>query len=230
MNGQELSGAICAQDNIVKEVLNSCNKFTELFYYGVAHIPLIFRAGFQIGDEGCVRLLHKYRNGQSKFKEISREPDNYSFRLKGKPEYGNAESTEMLVTVATSFPVMSEDLSIFREMDLNCELQFKAEKKEMYGFDVIDSYATMNRLRIGILDQIRKTAINRKISRIHLVLATSSDFAFFLAQGFSTYHDPEVVTYQYERSSVEKYPWGISNKLPPNDAVVYHATHACADE
>lgn len=126
----------------------------------------------------------------------------------------------MLVTIATSLPVASEDLAVFRDGDICCELRFEMQTKSMYGFDAVDSYAAMNRLRTGILSKIRETVVKKNIERIHLVLATSSDFTFFLAQGFSKNHDPEIVVYHYDRNSIAKYPWGISNTLTPANAVI----------
>ena len=42
----------------------------------------------------------------------------------------------------------------------------------MYGFDSVDSYAIMNRLRKRILDQILETVTKENITRIHMVLAS----------------------------------------------------------
>lgn len=213
--------AIRTQDALIEEALNDCDKSTELFYYGIAHIPLIFRAGFQVGDEGKVRLLHKFRNDQPFFKEISSDPDTYAVRVRCSTVWNTKASREMLVVVATSLPVKNEDLAVFRDSDLCCELHFEMENKSMYGFDSVDSYAAMNRLRKGILDKIRETVTKKNIKRIHMALATSSDFTFFLAQGFSKNHDPEVVVYHYDRNSDAKYPWGVSNIMIPENAVEY---------
>ena len=221
--------AIRTQDAIIEEVLNDCDKSTELFYYGIAHIPLVFRAGFQLGDEGKVRLLHKFRNDQPFFKEISSDPDTYTVRLKSSTVRNTKVSDEMLVVIATSLPVSHEDLAVFRSGNLCCELYFEMENNSMYGFDSVDSYAAMNRLRKGILDEIRETATKKNIKKIHMVLATSSDFTFFLAQGLSKNHDPEVVVYHYDRNSDTKYPWGISNVLTPANAVVRQSASSSAN-
>ncbi len=216
--------AIRIQDALIEEALNDCDKSTELFYYGIAHIPLIFRAGFQVGDEGKVRLLHKYRNDQPLFKEVSSDPDNYTVMLETSTRSYTKASREMLVVIATSLPVTDEDLSIFRYDNICYELRFKMRDESMFGFDSVNSYAAMNRLRKGILDKIREDVIKKNITRIHMVLATSSDFAFYLARCFSKNHDPEVVVYHYDRNTTVKYPWGISNILNPENAVVRHAT------
>lgn len=212
--------AIRQQDALIEDILSDYDNAAELFYYGIAHIPLIFRAGFQIGDEGIVRLLHKFRNEQAPFKEISSASDNHRVQLQGNTITGNNRSNEILVVVATSLPVADEDLVVFRQKNLFCELHFGMADKSMYDFDVVDSYAIMNRFRAGILAKIHEIVANKNIERIHLVLATSSDFTFFLAQGFSKNHDPEIVVYHYDRNSIAKYPWGISNTLTPANAVI----------
>lgn len=225
MEQSNIVGAICDQDRIIKETLKECDEYTTLIYYGIAHIPLIFRAGFQIGDEGSVRLLHKYRDNQSIFKEISTDPEGYRAEMNLKSKRYNRLSKEMLVVVATSLQVTDSDLCIFRNENINCELIFHMRQSSMYNFDAIDSYAAMNRLRTNVLQNIRNIVKRESIERIHLVLATSSDFTFFLAQGFSQHHDPEIIVYQYDHGTGEKYPWGISNKQPPQNAVVDQREH-----
>lgn len=220
MRKQDVVEAIRKQDRLVSGILRDCDEYTELFYYGIAHIPLIFRAGYQIGDEGKVRLLHKYRNEQSVFKEISTEADNFKIELIGYPRCFNKAAKELLVVVATSFPVSSDDLTVFRNNEIGYELRFEMKDQVLHGVDAIDSYAVMNRLRTGILSHIREVVASENIEKIHLVLSTSSDFTFFLSQGFSKYHDPEVIAYQYERSNAQKYPWGISSKALPATAFI----------
>ena len=220
MKKHDIVDAVRKQDKIVRDILRECDEFTELFYYGIAHIPLIFRAGFQIGDEGNVRLMHKHRNEQAVFKEISSEADDHRVQLKVNHRKLSNGSQEMLVVVATSFQVSTDDLAVFSNNNIGHSLRFEMEAQSMYGVDSIVSYAVMNRLRTGILNKIRNVVATENIEKIHLVLSTSSDFTFFLSQGFSKYHDPEIIVYQYERSNPIKYPWGVSNKARPASGVI----------
>ena len=150
----------------------------------------------------------------------SHTQDTCTVRLKLSTVQNTKFSNEMLVVVATSLPVTYEDLAAFHSGNFCYELHFEMENDSMYGFDSIDSYAAMNRLRKGILEKIRETVKEKNIMRIHMVLATSSDFTFFLAQGFSKNHDPEIVVYHYDRNTAVKYPWGISNISTPTNAVI----------
>lgn len=221
MKSQNIVDAIRTQDKLVNGILRECDEHTKLFYYGIAHIPLIFRAGFQIGDEGEVRLMHKYRNEQSVFKEISKDADDFKVQLKRNYHSINTAHKEMLVVVATSFPVSSSDLKVFCDYNIGYVLHYGMLEQTLYGVDSVVSYAVMNRLRTLILTRIRMIVASENIEKIHLVLATSSDFTFYLSQGFSKYHDPEIIVYQYDRSNPRKYPWGISNKAHPKSAIIF---------
>lgn len=216
----EFADAIRTQDRIISEITNSCDEFTQLFYYGVAHIPLIVRAGYQIGNEGMVRLFHKFCENQSVFKEISSESDNYRINFSKNLTCRNLLADELLVVIATSLVITDTDLNILRKNNIKYELNFHIEDASMYDFDVLSSYNTMARLRTLVMTEIRKQVKKENITKIHLALATSSDFAFFLAQEFSATHDPEIITYHYETCSEVKYPWGISNKRPPATAMI----------
>lgn len=84
-----------------------------------------------------MRLLHKDRNEQSVFKEISAEADNYTIELKGHYDSCNKASKEMLVVVATSFPVSSKDLEVFKNNNIGHELRFEMCNPSLYGVDSI---------------------------------------------------------------------------------------------
>lgn len=225
MNNGDIVKAIRTQDRIINEINLACDEFTQVYYYGIAHIPLIFRAGFQIGNEGAVRLLHKFRKGNPNFIEIPDCSHGNTITLQERFTDFRTLKREMLVVVATSLEVTNDDL---RNLSLNakikCRLDFYAEDRRMYDFDAINSYDTMNNLRKKIMNKIREKVKSENIEKIHLVLATSSDFAFYLAQDFSKYHDPDIIVYQYVKNSVEKYPWGISCNSSPENAVVWNKT------
>lgn len=133
---------------------------------------------------------------------------------------------EMLVVIATSLKVTDEDLKCFQSnFNINYCLHFHMKNDNMYDFDSIDSYNTMTRLRTEIMKIVRQKSKKGNVDKIHLVLATSSDFAFYLAQDFSKQHDPEVIVYQYSNISAEKYPWGISCNSAPEKAVILNKSN-----
>lgn len=227
MSKNDIVKAIRIQDKIISGINTKCDEFTQVFYYGIAHIPLIFRAGFQMGNEGSVRLLHKFREGEPNFIEISEYSHGNTLTLQDRFTDFRTLNREMLVVVATSLEITNDDL---RNLSLNtkirCRLDFCMENKDLYNFDAINSYETMKNFRKKIMSRIREKVKSENIEKIHLVLATSSDFTFYLAQDFSKYHDPDVIVYQYEKNSDVKYPWGISCNCSPGQAVVYNKLEA----
>lgn len=222
MTNADIVKAICIQDKLINRINAKCDEFTQVVYYGIAHIPLIFRAGFQIGNEGSVRLLHKFREGNHKFIEISEYSHGTTITLQDRFTDYRTLKHEMLVVVATSLEITNDDLhNLSLNTNIKCRLDFYIENKDMYSFDAIDSYETMKNFRKKIMTKIREKIKSENIEKIHLVLATSSDFTFYLAQDFSKYHDPDVIVYQYVKNSDVKYPWGISCNCPAEQAVVY---------
>lgn len=221
LKDKRIAEAIIKQDGVIEKILSECNQRTTIFYYGIAHLPFIFRAGYQIGDEGKVRLLHKYRNGDDIFHEIPIQDDLYSLELRSNVFYegDNNTSQNMLVVIATSMEVSQKDFQIFSKKGIYCELLFSMSDPDMYGFDSVCSYDIMKRFRTQILGKIRKFVVEKNINHIDLVLATSSDFAFYIAQGFSANHDPDITVYNYDRKSEVKYPWGLKINHDANNAL-----------
>jgi hypothetical protein len=205
--------AIEIQDNIVNDICKT-RHIKKLGYYGIAHIPLIFRLGYKIGDENNVKLLHKKRNNDSSFAELDNTED-YSSLFKVNEENNTKESQELLVSIATSQPINENELVSLNRKDIHY-LKFESNS---IGFDSILSYKTAERLRKQVLDSVRDACKKYGIKRIHLVIASSSVFTFFLGQAFSPQHDPEIIVYHYIRG---EYPWGIIAHEKPDKALVYN--------
>lgn len=227
MHRNDITGAIQIQDGVIKSIINNCNRKNQLFYYGIAHSPLIFRAGFQIGSAVYVRLLHHDHSRGSNFKELAAD-DDVKKRLKVNRQFIPGNTEEMLVIIETSLKIKDDDLAVFMEKKPCCILRFSPDEGSTYSFDDFASYGIMKRLREQILQEIEtQIACDKsKISRIHLVLSTSSAFTFFLGQGFSQNYFPEVVAYHYDYNTVEKYPWGLYCKAPTSSALVRNSIPA----
>lgn len=199
--------AIIKQDKLVNDIKSTLNKKMQLCYYGIAHIPLIMRMGYQFGDESNVILLHKMRNNSSEFDELGKTEDFHVKPFAEIIENFNGNRKALLVTIAISLPITNADISVFYTK-VGAQLRFEVKNKDC-GFDLLNSYSCMERFKDEILSSIHDYTKKHNINCIHMVLATSSEFAFFLSQGFSNTYDPKIIVYQYCRQSKIKYPWGI---------------------
>lgn len=207
--------ALRIQDQFVKRIKDKLSPECELSYCGIAHIPFIARMGYQIGDENNVLLLHKNRNNDSVFDKLELNP-NYSNKIESEYAPEIMIGSSLLVTVSTSFPIQPTDISQFYTK-VSHILKFNLQNK---GFDALNNMPLMERTKDDILTKIRETVKQKNVSIIHLVMATSSDFAFFLSQGFSGMHDPKIIVYHYSKQSDIKYPWGISLMDKPEESII----------
>lgn len=188
-------------EDIDKMALKAQKSERQIAYYGIAHTPLIFRVGFKIGDQNNVKLLHKKRNNLAVFEEWKNEKTG--IRITSKEENSSKQSDELIVAISTSLEVKKEHLCLLSPENKHI-VYFVSN---FLDFDCILSYGDAELLRDDILGDIRELVKKYKIKKIHMVISSSVAFTFFLAQGYSAQHDPEIVVYHYEHG---EYIWGIN--------------------
>jgi len=208
-NGIPTTKVICVLDEFVAMIKE---KYTDksIGFYGIAHTPLIFRLGYLVGDQQNIHLFHKARHNSSFFSEWSSVTNRLT--LNTSEENQGINSNKLLVSIATSLPILDEHLSSLG-MDDKHVLKFTASHLD---FDSITSYNDAEHLRNQIMKTIRDTVVKYNISQIHMVLSTSSAFTFFLATAYSKQHDCPIIVYHYKDG---QYPWGIRIKSPANKAL-----------
>ena len=172
----------------------------QIAYYGIAHTPLVFRLGFKIGDQNNIMLLHKKRNNTAMFEEWTKGKSG--IKIIFKEENKSKKSEDLIVAVSTSLEIQKEHLKSLHSESKHI-VYFTAN---YLGFDNVLSYDDAESLRTDILFNIRELVKKYKIKKIHMAISSSVAFTFFLAQGFSAQHDPEIIVYHYEQGN---YPWGI---------------------
>lgn len=210
--GNDIVEAINIQDTKVKSIITN-RKGKLLGYYGVAHTPLIFRMGYQFGDQNNIMMFHKRRNNSSCFEEWSKESSLTIMQSVEKNK--RCKSQELIVSIATTFEIKESALEC---LDKNSRhlLMFTSSN---LSFDEICSYVAADTLRNQIMTKIREVVKKYGITTIHLAISSSVAFTFFLAAAFSRQHDPTMIVYHYDNG---KYIWGINMSLTGSHAVVYN--------
>ncbi len=207
-----LGEAIDIQDEIIKNV--STKHGYEIGYYGIAHTPLVFRAGFNVGDQRKVRIFHRARDNEALFKEWSKEKDGWNDTLEETKELNKgSKSKELYVAIGTTFPIKTEEISSINKNNGHV-LIFKSSA---IGFDVLGSYEQANILRNQILKTIRDRVKKYNIRKLHLMISSSVAFTFLLGTSFSEQHDPEIIVYHYENG---QYTWGINMGRNGEESVI----------
>jgi len=198
-----INEALMYQDSEIHDALQKTYNY--YFYYGIAHTPFIFRAGYVFGDECNVRLLHKKRENSSCFTELKKS-DSENLRLDINETSPEEQSNELLVIISTTFEVLDSELDCLEPKSKH-QLKFELQSK---SFDNLSSYNQLERYRNDIFYAMRNLCKKYEINTIHLVASTSVTFSFFLGQGLSATHDPVVIVYHYDKQNENhKYPWGI---------------------
>ena len=205
INNQSLNYAITKFDKECEAAIKNRNN-SPAGFYGIAHTPFIFRLGYRFGNQSNYKLYHKARSNDSVFKEWTDQKG--SFKITEKREI-NADivSDELIVAVSTTFEIKESQI-----VDLNPDNKHIIM---LYGnnlnFDAITSYVDAQNARETIMDEVRNLVKKYDIQRIHMAIASSAAFTFFLGMAYSKQHDPECIVYHYE---MPHYPWGLSIKMP----------------
>ena len=184
-------------DMAIKAQKSKC----QVVYYGVAHTPLVFRFGLKYGDQDNVKLLHKKSSNDANFEEWG--VGRTGIRVISTEVNNSKKSDELIVAIGTSFEIKKEEL---QNLQPDCK-HILYLKTNLLGFDTILSYEDARELRMDILGQIREIVKKYSIKKVHMVISSSVAFTFFLAQGYSEHHDPEIIVYHYDKG---KYTWGIN--------------------
>jgi len=217
-DGESIIEAIKIQDNLFKKLMEGKVQKT-VFYYGVAHTPLVFRFGYLFGEGQYIRLLHRFRpiDDSLEFKELP-EYDNDRFTFWQKDENHQVDSQELLVAISTTYPIMeSECRGINADGKMHTYMITVDEADR--GYDFFNSHDKIKKMTRRIVDDIKKICKEYSIQKIHIVLSSSVPFTFFFGQHMHSNQFPNIVVYHYQNG---KYPWGVfATESDVNNAVVF---------
>lgn len=222
-NYKKINYIVSVQDSNIENFKNKINDNDRYGYMGIAHTPLIVRAGYKIGDETRFVLFHKKRNIDVDYYDELDYSEEYK-KIKIEKIKVNKDSRELIVAISTTFQIKDEDLGVFAP-DKKSVLKFCIENLENSEFDVIKSYKQVNEYITTILKEIRRIKQENNITKVHMVISSSVAFTFALGQALSSNYDPEIIVYHYDSNSPDGicYPWGISIFKNCEDCVVINS-------
>lgn len=167
---------------------------------GLLPVPFLFLVGMLIDDEGDVTLMD-WKRHEKAWSELDGADDGESFALSGVE--GRLQSEEVVVVVSASYPVALEHVSAsFPGLPL-VRLQVQSAVPDRLWSEIKQS-----RLASQFLEVVA-TLIGHGAHRLHLVLAVPASLALRLGQSYDRRNLPDVIVYQYERTSAAPYPWGV---------------------
>jgi len=169
---------------------------------GMAAVPCLFLAGMLLDNETSVivfdwdRNLKKWRltDGQDDGKRLL--PFDATAVATGTPEVVLAVSLSYLVDEAALERRFADSIPV---------VHLRAEET------LADRYWSMEKQRacvVAFTDAVQRL-MDSGVRRIHLVLVAPASLAIRLGMAYDRRLMPELVVYQYERSSSQGYPWGL---------------------
>ena len=223
----EIVSAIKQQDSILPVILKNCWR-SNVFYYGVAHTPLIFRLGYQIGQTRSIHFLHRFRPTEDT-QEFKRLPENdndkESFLVNSEVmrEESNNCCNQLLVSIASTYPIKQIDLLTIDPS--NTMFRYDVQVDRM-GYDFFSSHRKIHAYADRIVEDIRNIIKEHQIETIHLVISSSVPFTLYLGQQMNTQQFCKIIVYHYDSG---RYTWGINVKeKDAHKAVVWAQT--CAND
>ena len=199
--------AIRVQDAAFSKIQNT-NWCSKIFYYGVAHTPLIFRLGYYFGQTARVHFLHRFRpNGDEQaFVELP-ELDNDKLAILNRytiraPDTSNRE---LLVAISTSYSIIKENLSAIDPENKMYRYWVQISEDDN-GVDFFNSYHKIRSYAKSFESDIEKFVRNWNIKTVHIVISSSVPFTFYLGQLMKNNQFNKIIVYHYDRT---KFTWGI---------------------
>lgn len=172
-----------------------------LVYGGLAPVPFTFLTGVLIDDESALVILDWDRHLEN-WREFEDSDDGKRFICSGL-DCICGDAREVALAVSVSYKVNADDVRakvgeipvVALELEGGSpDCHWSEDKQRALGKQFLETI-------IGLS--------NRRVERIHLFLAAQNSIVFRFGRLYDKRNLPKVVVYQYQRSIVPPYPWGI---------------------
>lgn len=177
---------------------------------GLAAVPAMFLLGVLLEDESNIEVFDWDRDLKL-WRMLDGHDDNVRFRPLDLPTE-SIHGSEVVLAVSASYPVdhsaiattfVGVPVTHLTAAELGTNRYWSKEKQQ----------ACVQAFRQAI-----ETLIAHQVTRIHLVLAAPASLAIQMGMALDKRLWPEVVVYQYEKSSTPPYPWGVQMPTHGMDA------------
>jgi hypothetical protein len=177
----------------------------EVAYYGIAHIPLHFLAGFQISNRGPLTLFDFDRHRRT-WDQLQRRGDMAQLRVSGLPPRVRPGGGDVVVRVSIVHRVTAEVIAeVIPSPMASVHLALKQPRT-----DVVTSEQHIR--EYGRIFRQTMDAIHERLpeaSGIHVFFAGPASLAFYCGQLVSKTIHPRFIVYNYTGQDVPRYSWGL---------------------
>jgi nucleoside phosphorylase len=182
----------------------------DIAYYAIAHIPLLFLAGYSLSSKRAI-LLFDFNRHARVWNQLHLGEDIPTLEMMGLPSRTRRTTGDVVVRVSISYLVTEDDIAgiVFRPI---ASLHMKLAQPRL------DVVTNEQQVRVygqhfrELLDTIHERLPNTTC--IHLFYAGPPPVAFHFGQLISKTIHPRVVVYNYVARDVPRYSWGLDITAP----------------
>lgn len=203
--------ALISQSQLARDVASALQRYpeSELAYYGVAHVPLVFHAGATVSNKRTVRLYELARtSGEFLPIEVGDGPD---LQISLSDEGGPQDAKHAVIRVAISYPVPMDDVTqVISHPFRAWHLTLGSPKIDVVTHE--GQIATLCAHFRQVLDTVHNEM--PPDTPLHVFCAGPVSAVFRLGQTISrTIHGP-VFVYNYSARESPRYAWAIDVNAP----------------
>lgn len=186
---------------------------------GLAAVPALLLVGMIADDESHVAVFDWDRNLKS-WRAVEGPDDGDRFLpLEGLEVLTHA--LEVVLVVEASYPVNRDDIS--KSFDSRIPVLRLRVAKPLA--DRFWSLEKQNALTLAFRDAVQ-TLMARGVKKIHLALVAPASLCIRFGMAYDKRLMPELVVYQFERTQVPPYPWGLEMPTHGRAPAVSKATES----
>jgi hypothetical protein len=177
----------------------------ELAYYGIAHIPLLFLAGYHLSNKHVLHFF-EFNRKTGCWDQLQIEEEEPALEVEGGPLELNYAKGDIVMRISVSYEVMLDDVvGIVPSPIASLHLKVKEPRiDDVKSLRQIKNYSTLFR---ATLDEIHSKLPNGQ--RIHIFYSGPVALAVNLGRQISKTIHPRIVVYNYFAKDVPKYSWGL---------------------
>jgi hypothetical protein len=174
-------------------------------YFGLAHIPLMFHAGYQINRRVIKVFATNRQTGE--WIALSKTGSGPRLSLQEVPAGSSDDVGDVIVRMSISYAVRSQQIQDIVEQPLaSFHLSLAKPKPDVVASEKqLDGYTrAFHQLLVDIHARFPNT------QRIHLFLAAPPTLVFRCGQQVSKTVDPDVLVYNFSNKDTPNYGWAIN--------------------
>lgn len=177
----------------------------ELAYYGIAHIPLLFYAGYQLSNKSRIHLFEHNRL-TAQWNQLQGVSSGPNFELEEALPSATAVPGELILRVSISYEVTLDDIEGLVPSPI-ASLHLRVPEPSI---DLVTSERQIGEYSLvfrRILDEIHNRFPNTK--HVQIFYSGPAALAFNFGRQISKTIHPRIIIYNYFSKDTPKYSWGL---------------------